>query len=288
MASTKLADKPSFLYRYRSDDTSYVNDELAKAIESRCVWFSPIQGQNDPLDSNPIINESTEAELLEFYEARGQKYLVGKDFLEGSMPSELSKAERDALHGGFEVSPKSIRKFILESGILRGFRENFGICCFSSVNGSQLMWSHYANSHRGYCLKYRYKDGPLERDDRVPLSVEYSSKRPKLSYIDILTYMEDSRAGFARKSSAVSDALFYSKSDAWSYEQEWRASVVSDKPGYYSIKCLEPIELILGCRSEMDPRALHEKFGKTVIISQVELISEGYALERKVLFPRVS
>src|SRR3990172_10660948 len=37
--------------------------------------------------------------------------------------------------------------------------ENFGVCSFSLLEGSfdvPLLWSHYADAHRGLCLLYRF------------------------------------------------------------------------------------------------------------------------------------
>ena len=41
-------------------------------------------------------------------------------------------------------------------------RENTWICSLSKINDSLLMWSHYANNHKGICSESEWK--PIERD----------------------------------------------------------------------------------------------------------------------------
>ena len=34
--------------------------------------------------------------------------------------------------------------------------EKFGICCFTARCDNSLMWAHYANDHKGRCVKYNF------------------------------------------------------------------------------------------------------------------------------------
>ena len=51
-------------------------------------------------------------------------------------------------------------KFILDKQ--PNSMENIGkigtiVSCFSEVNDSIVIWSHYANNHKGFCLEYDFK-----------------------------------------------------------------------------------------------------------------------------------
>ena len=37
---------------------------------------------------------------------------------------------------------------------IEGFRKREKVCSFSAVNDSLLMWSHYGDNHRGFCIEY--------------------------------------------------------------------------------------------------------------------------------------
>ncbi|SHI86706.1 Protein of unknown function [Hymenobacter daecheongensis DSM 21074] len=89
----------------------------------------------------------------------------------------------------------------------RLFRErinNIGVCCFSRNNSSILMWSHYANSHRGFCLEF-ISDIP---DGIHPLDVHYTSDFQTLNFH---LFADDSIAN-----------MIYTKSSQWAYEEELR------------------------------------------------------------------
>lgn len=96
--------------------------------------------------------------------------------------------------------------------------EFIGVLSLTEKNDNLLMWSHYADSHRGFCLCFDATAGFFNRrrtdnDEFYHLrKVSYSAKRPSKSMMDI-----------------GSIELFLLKSDVWSYEYEWRmCSVLTD------------------------------------------------------------
>jgi hypothetical protein len=106
-----------------------------------------------------------------------------------------------------------------------------GICCFSVSAESHLMWSHYADSHKGVCLlydfpadyfpdKYRY-----ERDDNLYFvgcaKVEYGDN-------DYYKWLTEGQLDDPIPDEPVACAaakLFVTKAKCWSYEEEARIIV---------------------------------------------------------------
>lgn len=89
--------------------------------------------------------------------------------------------------------------------IFNKYRDKFGIGCFSSVYNNILMWSHYAQSHKGVCIGFDYT---AFNKDCFVYPVKYVKKKPVCKYFD--TEIEP---------------LFYVsylKSKVWSYEKEIR------------------------------------------------------------------
>ena len=101
-------------------------------------------------------------------------------------------------------------------------------CCFSEILGSILMWSHYADSHKGICLIFktrtkgnslgiafddpRLKTLPPENQDFLPAEkVDYQEKM--LPSYNILKNKNDS--GKIMK-------FLLRKCKDWEYEKEWR------------------------------------------------------------------
>lgn len=88
--------------------------------------------------------------------------------------------------------------------------QDYGVLCFSSSWKNPLMWSHYANGHKGVALEFEIQDNLLTPIDYVPERVKFD-----ISHIA-------ARGGFQERDI---DKLLSTKSEHWSYEQELRMEV---------------------------------------------------------------
>jgi hypothetical protein len=86
--------------------------------------------------------------------------------------------------------------------------ERYGIVCMSSNWRHPLMWSHYADGHRGVCLGFDVSKSV----DFV--KVEYRSTRPTLKEFGV------ERVGALNEHHMR--RLLHLKFDAWAYEDEYR------------------------------------------------------------------
>lgn len=89
----------------------------------------------------------------------------------------------------------------------------FGIQCFSKVFENYLMWAHYADSHKGFCIEYDYDPIKLESENNnfSMYPVIYTSTLPRFSLTEILFSPHE-----------VSEKLYATKPDSWAYEKEHR------------------------------------------------------------------
>ncbi|WP_333912014.1 DUF2971 domain-containing protein [Vibrio coralliirubri] len=112
--------------------------------------------------------------------------------------------------------------------------KQFGIVSFTEDYSNLLMWSHYADEHRGMVvelsnevswLKYKkserpalcrcFEDNPFGYLREMPDRVVYRSNRPNFEFaIDVVNDLGDSK---------VFDSYFFSKGDSWIYEKEHRS-----------------------------------------------------------------
>lgn len=86
------------------------------------------------------------------------------------------------------------------------------VCCFSQTKDSLLMWSHYAEKHKGAVLEFEVNE--LSADEKYHM--EYTNKIPCIDLNKIL---------FENDSSDMSKYLsanYYYKANCWQYEQEIR------------------------------------------------------------------
>jgi len=92
--------------------------------------------------------------------------------------------------------------------------KNIGILSLSEVNDNVLMWSHYADQHRGFCIELeRNKDSDLA-DNKKTLPVRYSIKKPDIS-------IEEHERANKEEEKEIRRSLIYTKSVDWNYEREW-------------------------------------------------------------------
>lgn len=82
---------------------------------------------------------------------------------------------------------------------------DIGVVSFTEAIDNLLMWSHYANSHRGMAVGFDPKHEFFESLDRV----RYTTQRPDLH----------------NEFPNINAPELFFKSDQWSYEKEWRPAM---------------------------------------------------------------
>ena len=130
----------------------------------------------------------------------------------------------------------------------------WGIYCLSAVVPDHtLMWPHYADGHRGFCLEFSNdpndqfyaKRKPNDPDFLfhpciLPLDVQYSAEYPIINpHSDDYTY-----AGVVRNA-------FFTKATQWKHEKEWR--ILDDNgPGTHQFPSRFLTGVIFGCKMSED------------------------------------
>lgn len=100
-------------------------------------------------------------------------------------------------------------------------KELFLIGCLCTDYKNKLMWSHYADSHKGFCIEYDYSLMDIDAHTILPLPVVYSGERPLISW----------KAAFDNTPENLEEAVaqftkgLLTKDSIWSYENEWRILV---------------------------------------------------------------
>lgn len=244
------ANFPSNLYKYRS----FANQSHFDALRRNVLWRCPPHAFNDPYDTTANFDPGRiYTEHLSLEEITLRRTMGGTNFpkkfknpvryrdlrktLIASVAPECQKDDRltTALN---EIEDKIyfdlVKKF--ESSIKNGY----GIISFSEDPLSILMWSHYANSHNGFCIEY---SGFGEWWRRICLPVFYRKKITDatryLSKIDMKDFNPFS-------------ALYLSilKSDEWAYEREWRMVFPLGEQYALAEVCMpQPSAIILGAKT---------------------------------------
>lgn len=289
--SLKTAFIPDKLYKYIS--INKLKEERLNAISNEMIWIANPQTMNDPFDSGlGLLEEQLSSYLLkENFEELIRKTGFDKFFNNSEIEDIRNSSDimnriielvrikyPDYNHKIDDVQP-FLKEFQLKyfGQILESFnstlRSSVKISCFSEIVDSMLMWSHYADSHKGICIEYNY--GSLEPGDlrrKLLYPVIYSEE-----LFDATTLLTD------QKINAPLIALLAAihKSPHWSYEKEWRLIIPGGIIQDDSLFSAAPVSAIyLGTRiSDGDKELIRGVAAKkNVLVFQMRMQQRKFAL----------
>ena len=111
--------------------------------------------------------------------------------------------------------------------------------------GNLLMWSHYADEHRGYCVKYKLSKQFIKQDEND--SFEHMFLKP------IIYRKDEEKVDISELTTINTDLAFATKHRSWKYENEVRLIVYNPnkEESFYGIpldkdSCIEAI--YFGCK----------------------------------------
>lgn len=119
--------------------------------------------------------------------------------------------------------------------------KTYRVGCLCTDYKNRLMWSHYADGHKGFCIEYDFSVPCKERSDLLVLPVVYSRERPKFPWSVALAADKKSDAVKSDGARAMIRSLV-TKDDAWQYEDEWRI-ITLQSSGIKNVK-MPPISCI--------------------------------------------
>jgi len=176
------------LYHYTSFDTA------KKIIEGSSLRFSSPDDFNDPFDLNfDIFDFESDIEgCVDFF---GRMFpVIDKEEFKEQVKQTVSR------------DPDFIRKNGVQ--MLKEIKDALGVTCFSEEYDNALMWSHYADKHRGVCIGIKL--GSTESYNIMP--VNYVEEMPKLNFYKHMN--PDLHLIYL---------WLYYKLHIWAYEKEVRA-----------------------------------------------------------------
>lgn len=179
---------PEKLYRYRTFG-KYWEDEIFKGY----VHLTKSGEFNDPFDCKININKE------EYMEHR-RKFLSEKSRKEDKCVFDII----------WELKLEKEEKEQFKDG-KREIEEMIRVSCFSEINDSILMWSHYADCHKGFCIEYDISKMRNNKAKQCILPVVYSDNWYDITQ-DFL---------YPNKDQILIKSCLY-KYKAWEYEKEWR------------------------------------------------------------------
>jgi hypothetical protein len=292
----KYENRPGSVFKYRE-----INERSLRNLENDLVWVCSPTDYNDPYDSSiSITTETLTSTILK----AGVQNLIAQGLGADLDADRLQKlvtatnpavALQEALLGQDEVPPEFWPPFIalfetqvqawkdaVKGSLPGSHKASLKVCSFSATAESIIMWSHYADQHRGFCVEYDVHSLPPDNlFVRMMYPVLYSEKLfDATSYY--LAALQD-RAGFNMLFPAL--ASLY-KSPEWSYEKEWRfvipANLLKESSPW---RVPKPKRLYLGSRIKEEQRESLLTIGrkKNIEVYQMFLADDSFYLKSKLV-----
>ena len=232
------------VYKYRSGDKETFERDL-KSIRKNHFWSASIDSLNDPCEAF-ISTQNFQIQLGLIIKIFNRK-------LDKSASDEVVNALNNVIER----------------------RKVIGIYSLSQTYNHELLWAHYANSHKGFCIEY---DLDLllttnKMDKIYSFPIKYSNKIPQVDISDI-----SGKGGLP-----IIKKLAGTKSKSWSYEEEFR--LITDQSGSFQYNHRAITAIYFGLRMEQDKRDLimNELAGRGISFYQIIQIEGTYRFERELI-----
>lgn len=207
-------------------------DKYTESLFTHSILYfaSPLEF-NDPFDCKIFMSlDGDEKQILELYT---QLVRAGAEKLS---EQEINQRAKERLSTNLHKHPSFLKEFSRD--ITLGVLLKYGLCCFGAKNDDILMFSHYSDGHKGFCVEF-------EANHLTPFfgaarKVKYEKEYP------VVNFHTASEEEYVEK-------VFFTKSDRWAYEEEWRIVEPEKgsrprKPGPYRFPRHLLTGVIFGCR----------------------------------------
>jgi Protein of unknown function (DUF2971) len=250
-------------------------ESLVKILTGHSLLWSRPSKFNDPFDCqprfrSPILTPELERSCVEEFlrVIDGNAPSLSIKNIAGKLHSILSsaiKAERVDRNEAIEAFVSGLRESMDPSRglekkyfeMLVGNLNDVKVLCLTRAFSNILMWSHYADNHRGALILF----GPVSTDSqfRIARSVRYTDDLPYTYDPDIIPKLFSGQVSSTDPDlldSAMNKVVF-TKATAWSYEDEFRILAGSgfnpDKEiEFNGFNMADVVAVIFGARSNRE------------------------------------
>lgn len=214
---------PKTLYKYRD----WYNDYHKKILTENQIFFPSQNAFNDPFDAAiPFRYDEKEMTPENIFK---KLYETGRESMphlsEAELINECYKQQNSGIFENGEYWKNYYEKYV------ESVKRNFGIFSLTTKCSNLLMWSHYANSHKGFCIGFNTEKlfnlvrgtiGTVVYDDVMPFAPMF----------------DNGLEGITK--------LLNTKSNDWKYEDEYRMikSLSANKTFIFEENIID--EIILG------------------------------------------
>ena len=283
----KRVNLPKKIYKYQG-----IDEYSLKNFHKNQLFFRNASDFNDPYDSaltssdleflqaekvDSIATVYAKSTKLPFLQVKEYftKYPIKEAFtlLVENTPLKLNQQDRALLLAKILHGVTKEDELFLEN-ISTMYQKRIYATCFSENPTSMLMWSHYANNHKGMVLEYDFTELYSEKFLKLFLGLHPIYYNDKL--LNLKEYENVKEKIFVGTLAAIC------KSSEWAYENEWRI-LLKQKEYEQGIEVpfLKPTRIILGARVDQVHKIFLSLEAKQrgIPINQIKLQRSEYQLK---------
>ncbi|MFV5513791.1 DUF2971 domain-containing protein [Acinetobacter gerneri] len=239
---------PPKLYKYRNLTNNALNN-----LKTKTLWFDSPHNMNDPYDCRFSVQSLANAACsIELFNALFQDLsqdlknnYINRLKTEKILVGELLH-DKSLMNGqpDFESTMKLIQAIedISHKSMVDNLQKTIHFCSLSSNFESMLMWTHYCNEHKGFCIEYDFS--ALQFDDHYIKNifpVKYNEVLFDLTpyFPNDIEKLKDIELFKKNKKTTLLNPpehkrLFtlnpiFQKDINWTYEKEWRVIDLQSK-----------------------------------------------------------
>ena len=248
----KYENFPKSFFKFRN-----LSERTIENIQDNYIWLAEISSLNDPFECSVQIDNNEG--LRKYYSTEGFK--KNFNFISGQQISDLEVQSLVKSKNPWETYLEICRKrkiplFLTSeqhlekvnkrwNEIVKETNEKIRICRFSVSKQSLLLWSHYADEHKGITIEYNFEDTEEVRTFIQP--VVYRKEIEKIGFFEEYDTMK-----------MVGSSLIKSKD--WEYEDEWRLTIFKQKDNFpQKINVPNPKAIYLGTRFDFNCEKLKKE-----------------------------
>ncbi len=214
------------LYKY-----GRINEFSEALFTGSSLYFPSAEMLNDPFECSPAFTFQHDKNKI-------MDSLVRAILRFGPEKSQVT-AEAEAAEmylRGHHREPELWRS--IEKNIRQTSQKKIGIYCLTETRTNTLMWTHYADEHKGYCLEFDATD-----IDSIFIGAEEMQYTDEYPVVDHLNTPNDQ----------MFELTFLTKATKWRYEEEWRL-IGAAGPGLYEYPAHALKSVTFGLRMEPEDK----------------------------------
>jgi hypothetical protein len=263
---------PEKIYKYQS-----FNENTKRNLILNSLWLSKPNNFNDVFDCSSLFVSAEKMSVNEWDKLISLQNKIAPNDMYVKLWQNAKN--REVIK---KINTERVSEFLLR------FRDRIGVACFSEIpcysnvnnedvseknlnpsDFSLVMWSHYAEGSKGFCLEFDTRYGIFEKEKvylhKIDYTREFISVKPSIMSLEPYNDVE-----FKQLNDLCMKSITM-KSMGWAYEKEWR--LINPKKGNHYLKFGDKslTAVYFGCCMPDDQKSfISQIVGKSIEKYQIE------------------